>query len=273
VSATPLDGNGHLISVALEGECTHYRAVRPDGSTFEAELVAWDEESSIGVLRSDEPTIAPVLGEPDALQPGDPVWVFGTAYAMPGTIGHGVVSSARRYLGDQLESHYIQTDAPTHQGQSGGPVLDAERRLVGLNAYVLVRGGRTSFDGLAFALPIDVALRHAEDLLEYGEYVPALLGIDVGTRQYEAGVDPEAESVEAEGFSERDPVVTHVDRDGPSAGILQEGDLLLAVGGAPVATTQALIVTVRLRRPGETIGLRVERDGEVLDVEVIATSP
>ena len=279
VSAIALDADGHLISVALDGDCTRYRVRRRDGTTFEAELVAWDETSSVGVLRSDEATVAPSLGDPAELRPGDPVWVFGTAYDMPGTIGHGVISSTRRYLPNQYESHYIQTDAPTHRGQSGGPVLDGSGRVVALNAYVLVRGGRSSFDGLAFALPIDVALRIADDLLEHGAYLPARIGVDLGGRTREADVDaaedaPDDASLAMEEEAEDDgTTVTRADPDGPSRGLLEVGDRIVAIDGRAIASGQDLIVSVRLHRPGDAIPLRIERAGEIIDVVIFAGAP
>ena len=258
-SAIALDTEGHLISVAIEGTCTRYRATRHDGTEFVAELVAWDEESSVGLLRGEPTAQIPAFGDPQALRPGDPVWVFGTAYDMPGTIGHGVVSTTRRYLANQFESHYLQTDAPTHQGQSGGPVLDASGKVVGLNAYILARGGRSSFDGLAFALPIDVARRIAADLIEYGEYRPARLGVDI---------EPDGEGK----GSLPGVLVTDVGTSGPSHNLLRRGDRILTLGGRPLQSAQDLQVSVRLSRPGQTLRFAVQRGEDLLQVAVVAGS-
>lgn len=228
-----------------------------DGGTAPAELVGRDPESDIAVLRVDPGGAPPVqLGDSEAVAVGDPVLAFGSPLALANTVTSGIVSAVDRTIragepGEQVRYYAaIQTDAAVNQGNSGGPLVDAAGRVVGVNS--VIKSLANSADeagniGLAFAIPIGHAQRIAQEIIDRGEARRTVIGaeLDRGGRAAGGGVR-----------------VSSVVPGGPAdeAG-LRSGDVLVRFDGRPLEEPTDLIALVRKQPPGSVVTVEYRRGG------------
>jgi serine protease Do len=229
----------------------------PDGNDYPAQLVGSDAVSDIAVLRvdADGPLPEVPLGTSEGLYIGEWVVAIGNPFgnliasAEP-SVTTGVVSATGRHIipqqgAESLQLGMIQTDAAINPGNSGGPLVNVLGQVVGVNSSIFSRSGGS--EGLGFAIPIDRALRIAEDLLAFGEVRRAWLGIDV-------------EPAEADRWGRtRGVIVSRVVGGSPAAsGGLLAGRRILSVNGREVlAPLDWEDATVDLR-PGDDIAVGVE---------------
>jgi serine protease Do len=230
----------------------------PDGRDFEASVVGTDQVTDVAVLRVDGtglPT-AP-LGTTEGLAIGEWAIAIGNPFgylfsdAEP-TVTAGVISAIGRHLIPSSEERgfyvgMVQTDASINPGNSGGPLVNALGEVIGINSSIFSRSGGS--EGLGFAIPIDRALRIADDLIAYGEVRRAWLGFEV-------------EAVEADVFGRTRGVrVTRVVRDSPAAGAgIQAGDRLLQANGRGLATPLDFEAVLLGLRPGDRVEVLAEDD-------------
>jgi len=247
-----------------------------DGERVAAEVVGWDLFSDVGVVRvsPDDHALAPVpLGRSSTVRVGEPVAAIGSPFGQQTSLSVGVVAAIGRSI-DSLAPGFavanaIQTDAPINRGNSGGPMFDAAGRVIGINAQIRSTSGTA--EGVGFAIPIDVAKRSLEQLLESGRVRYAYIG--VRTQDVTPGL--------AEAFDlavDRGALITRVESDTPAdtAGlrggsrsevynglaVTLGGDLIVAIGGRPVRSAEDVsrLVTSVLR-PGQTVAFTVLRGG------------
>jgi serine protease Do len=165
--------NEHVINRA-----TRIRVQLADTRQFEATLVGADPNNDLAVLKVETqeplPWVAP--GTSSDLLVGEPVIAIGNPFGLSNTVTTGVLSAKDRSLRteNRVFHGFLQTDASINPGNSGGPLLNAEGGLVGINSAIY--GGA---QGIGFAVPIDVARRIVDDLIEHGEVAPVWLGLDV----------------------------------------------------------------------------------------------
>lgn len=244
--------NEHVVRAAERVQVT-----LPDGNDYPAEVVGTDAVTDIAVLRVDagEPLPAVPLGTSEGLYIGEWVVAIGNPFgnlianAEP-SVTTGVVSATGRHIipqqgAESLQLGMIQTDAAINPGNSGGPLVNVLGQVVGVNASIFSRSGGS--EGLGFAIPIDRALRIAEDLLEFGEVRRAWLGIDV-------------EAAEADDWGRtRGVLVSRVVGRSPAAEAgLVAGRRILSVNERPVyAPLDWEDATLDLR-PGDEIAILFE---------------
>src|SRR5262245_37878854 len=247
-----------------------------DHDRVPARIVGWDVFDDVGVLQVDPKThaLSPVpLGRSSAVGVGQPVAVIGSPFGNENSLEVGVVSGVRRSI-DSLPSTFrladaIQVDAPITHGNSGGPVFDADGRVIGIAAQIRTDTGQN--EGVGFAVPIDSARRSLVQLLTTGKVSYAFVGVrtmDVTptlARHLGLPVSHGALVVKIEQG-------TSAARAGLRAGSTEKvvngvsvqagGDVILAIGGRAVRTGEdvARIVADELR-PGQTIRFTVLRDG------------
>ena len=225
-----------------------------DGSIASATLVGRDPESDIAVIKVAKGSLTPVdFGNSDQLAVGDPVLAFGSPLSLVNTVTYGIVSALDRTIqaGEPGETtrYYaaIQTDAAVNQGNSGGPLVDASGRVVGVNS-VIRSVGTTDTEagniGLAFAIPINQARRVAEDIIDTGKARRTVIGAEVSTG---AGA--------AHGARLR-----VVEPAGPAdqAG-LKAGDVIVKIDGHVLEEGTDLIALVRKYAPGATVAVEFRR--------------
>jgi serine protease Do len=147
-----------------------------DRREFAAQVLGSDPATDIAVLKVDAKGLPAVqLGDPKQVQVGDYVLAIGAPYGFEQTATQGIVSAKGRSLPGESVVPFIQTDAAVNPGNSGGPLFDASGRVVGVNAQIYSQSG--GFQGLAFSIPVDVALKVKDQIVAHGKVEHARLGV------------------------------------------------------------------------------------------------
>jgi len=248
--------NAHVVAGADEVTVT-----LTDQREFKAKVVGSDATTDVAVLKIDAKDLPMVrLGDPAKLRVGDWVVAIGTPYGLDNTVTSGIVSAKSRALPGDAVVPFIQTDAAVNPGNSGGPLFNLDGEVVGINSQIFSRSG--GFQGLAFAIPIDVALRVKDEIQQHGRVSHGRLGVNVQP------VDQAmAESFGLEG--PRGALVGSVQKGSPAARAgLEPGDVILKYDGKAIERSDALPAMVAATRPGTKAGLEVWRSGKVQKLEV-----
>jgi len=227
-----------------------------DRREFEAELIGSDEASDTAVLKisSDEDLPYLILGESKSLRPGEWVIAIGSPFNFEQTVTAGIVSAKGRSNRAQQYVPFIQTDVAINRGNSGGPLLNMDGEVIGINSWILSSGG--GYIGLSFSIPIEVAASTARQLRDTGTVERGLLGVIVGvvTR----------EMAEAVGLDR--PVGALVNDISPGgsadrAGI-QPGDVILYFNDSQLEIWSDLPPLVGANPPGTKATVTVHREGK-----------
>ena len=249
--------NHHVIAGAGEVE------VRlADGRDTVARVVGTDPETDIAVLKVElERLPAITLGDSRSLQVGDSVLAIGNPFNVGQTVTAGIVSAlGRSRLGLSTFENFIQTDAAIYPGNSGGALVDARGALVGINTAIYSSSGGNL--GIGFAVPIDLAREVMDGLVREGRVVRGWIGVEP------RDLTPElAESMQLP--SREGVLVAGVLQGGPaSAAGLRPGDVVLALGGRQVRSTEELLRAVAALKPGTRTAVVVQRGGQRAEVAV-----
>lgn len=227
-----------------------------------ARLVAFDSESDLAILRIEAEGL-PVASFSTTAVLGQEVVAVGYALGLEGepTVTKGIISATRRTIssGGKVLSNLLQTDAPISSGNSGGPLVNIDGEVVGINTAVYRSSQGTAASNIGFAVRADTALAVAEQLRSGRLPQPALLGISVVDRE-DGG---------------RGGQVISVDQSGPAAAAgIEEGDIILRVAGIPIGGRASLVGAVRTRPPGDVVDIVISRSSERLAVSVtLAAAP
>ncbi|AOS77736.1 MULTISPECIES: Do family serine endopeptidase [Hydrogenophaga] len=226
----------------------------PDRREFQARVLGTDPMTDVAVLKieaKDLPTVP--LGSEKDLRVGDWVLAIGSPYGFENTATVGVVSAKGRSLPDESYVPFIQTDAAINPGNSGGPLFNAKGQVVGINSQIFSHTG--GYQGLAFSIPIDVALKVKDQIVKTGQAQHARLGV--------AAQDVNQPLAESFGLdAPRGALVAQVEPGSPAdkAG-LRSGDVILRVGKDPVERIADLPLLVGQAAPGERVEIGYWRDG------------
>lgn len=224
-----------------------------DRREYAAKVLGSDSATDIAVLRIEAKGLPTVrLGDPKSLMVGDYVLAIGAPYGLEQTATSGIVSAKGRSLPGDAFVPFIQTDAAVNPGNSGGPLFDATGNVVGINAQIYSRTG--GFQGVSFAIPIDVAMKVRDQIVATGRAQHARLGVSVQDLNQNL----------AESFGLKRPdgaLVASVDPKSPAAGAgLKAGDVILQIDGEPMTHAGAVSSRIGLGKPGEKVKLKVWRD-------------
>jgi serine protease Do len=239
-----------------------------DRREFEAELVGSDEQSDIALLKIDADDLPALkFGDSNQLRRGEWVAAIGSPFNFDQTVTAGIVSAKGRSNNAQQYVPFIQTDVAINQGNSGGPLLNMDGEVVGINSWILSASG--GYIGLSFAIPIEVAASTIEQLRNTGRVQRGLLGVTIG--------DVTREMAEAMNLDR--PVGALVNSVNPDsaaerAGILP-GDVILEFNGVPVELSGELPPLVGINPPGTEAEVLVSRNGrkKTFDVTLDALEP
>ena len=275
--------NSHVVTTAdglrtddVQGARQVY-VVFSDGDRIPGTIVGWDLFNDVGLVKVDpkDHAVTPLpLGDSSSVVVGEPVAAVGSPFDQAGSLSVGVVSAVNRSI-PSLTSAYdvadaIQIDAPINRGNSGGPLLDAEGRVIGINAQI--RSDSGTAEGVGFAIPINSARRTMEQLISRGRVAYAYVGVttqDVTpTLAQELGlsagrgalIQSVVEGAPADRAGLRGADERRVVNGVP---VSVGGDLIVRFAGRPVerAADIARIVTESLR-PGQTVPVTVVRGGD-----------
>ncbi|NOZ83188.1 MAG: PDZ domain-containing protein [Euryarchaeota archaeon] len=247
-----------------------------DGSSYAAELVGRDPMTDIAVLRIRANNLKPaLLGNSSQVEPGSIAIAIGNPYGLANSVSYGIVSGVNRSIeiGTGYRMHdIIQTDTAINPGNSGGPLLNSKGEVIGVNTAIFSTS--TGFQGIGFAIPINTARYVADSIIKHGKVLRAWLGI--------TGIDLTPALARALNLSvSRGALVMSVAPESPAeeAGVLPSrgvlgsanftpGDVILEVGGRKVENMDDVVQAVTSHRIGETIELKLYRNGRVLSLRV-----
>lgn len=232
-----------------------------DKREFKAKVVGSDKASDVALLKiaaTNLPTVK--IGDPSKSKAGEWVVAIGSPYGFDNTVTAGIVSAKARALPDENYTPFIQTDVPVNPGNSGGPLFNLNGEVIGINSMIYSRTG--GFQGLSFAIPIDMAMKVKAQLQQFGKVSRGRIGVTI----------QEVNQSLAKSFGLPKPegaLVSSIDKSGPAAkSDLKPGDVILAVNGTTIEDSVQLPEKIADMRPGEKATLTVWRNGAKQDVSV-----
>jgi serine protease Do len=244
--------NAHVVDGAKE-----VTVKLSDHREFKAKVLGADRSSDIAVLKIDAHDLPTVrLGNSDQLRVGDYVLAIGEPFGLEETATAGIVSAKGRSLPGDGYVPFIQTDAAVNPGNSGGPLFDETGAVVGINAQIYTTSG--GYEGVSFAVPINLAVQIKDQIVKTGKVVHARLGVEVQTM----------DQTLADSFKLKTPngaLVAKVAPDSAAAQAgLQVGDVILKFDGDPIVDAGQLSARVGVAAPGDKATVDVWRDGKTL---------
>lgn len=252
--------NNHVIDGADEYEVSLY-----DNRKFKATLVGNDPSTDLAVLKieaTDLPTVS--YANSDDVRVGEWVLAVGNPFNLTSTVTAGIVSAKGRDINIMKDiaaiESFIQTDAAVNPGNSGGALIDTEGNLIGINTAIASRTG--SFAGYSFAIPINIAKKVVEDLIEHGEVQRGFLGISI--RDMDSDIANDLGLTINKGVH----VVNVVEGGAADEGGLLKNDIIVGVNGREVNSSPELQEMIGRNRPGDTVRLTVNREGKEKDLQV-----
>jgi len=237
-----------------------------DDKTFEAKIVGTDKPSDLAVLKIEGQNLPFLtLGNSDNVRVGDIVLAIGNPLGIGQTVTAGIISAKGRRTGlsDGSYEDFLQTDAPINRGNSGGALINLNGELIGINSQILSPGGANGGNiGIGFAIPSDMAMNLAEQLIKYGEVKRGQLGIK--------GTEMTADIAKAFNVdAQRGAFVSEVlpQSAAQKAGI-KSGDIIVSVNDKPITSFAELRVKIGTTAPGEKVKLGLLREGKPVSVDV-----
>ena len=220
-----------------------------------------DKLTDTAVLKIEAENLPTVrVGKPADTRVGEWVLAIGSPFGFENTVTAGIVSAKSRSLPEEGYVPFIQTDVAVNPGNSGGPLLNIRGEVIGINSQIYSRTG--GYQGLSFAIPIDVALNVQQQLVEKGKVSRGRLGLSV----------QDLTQALAESFGLPKPegaLVGMVSPDGPGAKAeIKPGDIILALNGQAVRDSRELPPRVADLKPGSEATLTVWRDGKSIDIKL-----
>jgi serine protease Do len=248
--------NAHVVRGADEVEVKLI-----DKRKFSARVIGSDSRTDVAVIKITANNLPAVkLGDPARLRVGEAVAAIGSPFGFENSVTAGIVSAKGRSLPSESYVPYIQTDVPINPGNSGGPLFNMKGEVVGINSQIYSRSG--GYQGVSFAIPIDVAMEVAEQLKSSGKVSRGWLGVVVQ--------EVTADLAESFGMDRpRGALIAQVQAESPAARAgLQAADVILMFAGRPVENSGDLPRMVGMAKPGTKIPLQVWRRGKAQELAV-----
>ena len=258
-----LSSDGHILTNAhVVDEASEVLVKLSDKREFRAKVLGTDKRTDVALLKIDATGLPKVtIGDPERLKVGEWVAAIGKPFGLENTITAGIVSAKGRDLPQENNLvPFIQTDVPINPGNSGGPLFNMKGEVVGMNSLIFSRTG--GYMGLAFAIPIDVAMNVVKQLQEKGRVTRGRIGVQIQ--------EVTKETADAFGLNKATgALVNSVEKSGPAdkAGV-ESGDIILKAEGRTVNSSSELPRIITQIRPGTKITLQVWRKGATKDLAV-----
>ncbi|MBV9116979.1 MAG: Do family serine endopeptidase [Acetobacteraceae bacterium] len=248
--------NNHVVKDARRVEVT-----LDSGEKLTAKVVGTDPRTDIAVLKVETSKALPYLqlGDSKDVQPGQWVIAIGNPFGLSESVSAGIVSAVGRSIGAGPYDQFIQIDAPINQGNSGGPLVTQDGRVVGMNTAILSPSGGSI--GIGFAIPSAMIQQVAGDLEKSGHVTRGYLGVEA---QPVSEAMSKALGLKTEGGA----LVAAVQPNTPAAEAgVQPGDVIRTVNGQSIKDPSALAMTVAGIKPGDDVKLGIVRDGRQESIE------
>lgn len=225
-----------------------------------AKVIGIDERSDVALLKIDGHDLPTVkIGDSDKVKVGQWVVAIGSPFGLDYTATHGIISAVGRTLSDNVYVPFIQTDAAINPGNSGGPLFNTAGEVIGINSQIYSNNGGSM--GLSFAVPINVAMKVADELKAHGHVTYAWLGVLI--QPVSAGLAKSFGLDSAHGA-----LVAQVVADSPAAKAgLQAGDIILSYDGRNISHSAKLPAMVGNTKVGATVPLTVWRNGRTVTLQ------
>ena len=254
--------NNHVVDGA-----TTITVKSPSGQSWPGTVVGTDVDNDIAVVKISGKLPLIDVGQSKTLVVGQTVVAIGSPYGLDHSVTAGVVSALGRALSDVNASgqtnpliDVIQTDAAINPGNSGGALVDVQGRLVGINTAIYSQSG--SNGGIGFAVPVDTAVRVADQIISSGKVTHPFIGL-VGS-----SITPQVAATKKLPVQEGALVEQLTAGGGAQNAGVQVGDIVTAVDGQPITSMNDLILMIRRHAPGETATLTVLRGGKTVQLKV-----
>ncbi len=242
--------NNHMVEGAEKVEIE-----LADGRKFTAEVIGADRDSDVAVVKIDARSLPCLeLGDSEALEVGEWVLAIGNPLGLSHTVTAGIVSAkGRSGFGLATLENFIQTDAAINFGNSGGPLISLDGKVIGINTAIYGSSGNI---GIGFAIPINMAKHAYEQLVESGTVERGFLGVMPN--------DLDPEMAEAFGLKDNKGVAISEVTEGSAADKagLRHNDIILELDGEPVESADSFRNRIAMLKPGKKINLLVWRDGK-----------
>ena len=233
-----------------------------DGRVVPAKVVGLDPDTDLAVVRISATGLTPItFGVSDQTRVGDVVLAIGDPFSVGQTVTMGIVSAVGREIGSANPfGSFIQTDAAINPGNSGGALVDVNGHLIGINTLIFSRSG--GYQGIGFAIPVSLAKRVMEQIIETGGVTRGWFGVEVA--------DLSAELAQSLGLAgRRGAIVGAIERGSPAErGGVKLGDVLVSVDGRAVADTNQALNAIAEMAPGRSVPVKVLRKNQELALEV-----
>lgn len=246
--------NAHVVEGADEVYVT-----LTDKREFKAKIIGVDKRTDVAVVKVDGNNMPRLtIGDPNKLRVGEWVIAIGSPFGLDNTVTAGIISAKARDTGDYLP--LIQTDVAVNPGNSGGPLINMRGEVVGINSQIYSRSG--GYMGISFAVPIDEAMRVAEQLRASGRVTRGRIGVQIG--------EVTKDVAESLGLSRaQGALIQRVEPGGPAEkGGLEAGDIILKFNGTPIEKSSDLPRLVGATKPGTRGTLTIWRKGASKDVNL-----
>lgn len=269
--STPTRGLGSGFIVSADGtiltnahvveEASEVTVKLNDKREFKAKVLGADKASDVAVLKIDAKNLPTVrIGASLQTQVGEWVLAIGSPFGFESSASAGIVSAKSRTLPDGSYVPFIQTDVAVNPGNSGGPLFNMNGEVIGINSQIYSRSG--GYQGLSFAIPIEVAMNVERQIVSTGKVQRGKLGVSI----------QEVNQALADSFGLAKPagaLVSSVEKGSPAAKAgLEPGDVILGVDGKTLNSAGELPAAVALKKPGEATRLQIWRKGGTRDIDV-----
>ena len=234
-----------------------------DGRTLTGKVVGTDTETDLAVVRVTATGLTAVtFGQSDQARVGDVVLAIGDPFSVGQTVTMGIISALGREIRPANPfGSFIQTDAAINPGNSGGALVDTNGNLIGINTLIFSRSG--GYQGIGFAIPVSLAKKVMEQIIETGGVTRGWFGVEVA--------DVSAELAESLGLKgTRGAIVGAIERGSPAEkGGMKLGDVMVAVAGKTVVDVGTTLHAIAAMPPGKTVSVKVLRGRQALSLDVL----
>ena len=260
-----MDKKGYILTnYHVVAGATEIKVLLASGERYSAKLIGTDPKTDLAVIKisADKPFPHVTFGDSDKVQVGQWVVAIGHPRGLDQTVTQGIISAKHRrgIMDPSTYQDYLQTDAAINPGNSGGPLLNLKGEVIGVNAAIVTQSG--GFEGIGFAIPSNMALHIAHELIAHGKVRRGWLGVAV------QDLTPDL----AEAFHVKrlnGAVIADVVKGGPAdkAGI-KRGDIVTSYNGRPVADASSLRNMVALTPVGKKVAIEILRKGRKKTISV-----
>ncbi len=249
--------NDHVVEGVTDIQVTLH-----DGRTVMGKTVGTDPDTDLAVVRINTQGLTAItFGQSENARVGDLVLAIGDPFSVGQTVTMGIISAVGREIAPANPfGRFIQTDAAINPGNSGGALVDTNGNLIGINTLIFSRSG--GYQGIGFAIPVSLAKRVMEQIIETGSVTRGWFGVDV------ADISPElAESLGLKGT--RGAIVGAIERGSPAEkGGIRLGDVIVAINGKAVPDVSSALNAIAEMAPGRSVPVKVIRRNQEVTVDV-----